>query len=71
MRNTQSSIKFGKKLRQERIKRGFSQERLAYKAGLNKNYIGMLERAENNVTLPRLEKIAKALGMKVRDLVDF
>ena len=71
MRKNQSSIKFGKKLRQERIKRDFSQERLAYKAGLNKNYIGMLERAENNVTLPRLEKIAKALGMKVRDLVEF
>ena len=71
MQKFQIAIKFGRKLREERRKRNLSQHRLAYKAGLNKHYIGMLERAECNVTLPRLNKIAKALGLKVRDLMDF
>jgi transcriptional regulator with XRE-family HTH domain len=47
-----------------------SQEKLAEKADLHPNYIGEIERAEKNVTLESLAKIAKALGVRVRDLVD-
>lgn len=61
-------IKFGKKVRDERIKLGFSQERLASRAGVHRTYIGMIERAEKNITLENIEKIAKALNIKLPDL---
>jgi len=64
-------IKFGKKVRQERIKRGFSQESFAEKVGVHRTYIGMVERAEKNITLININKIAKALGMKLADLFMF
>jgi transcriptional regulator with XRE-family HTH domain len=61
-------IKFGKKIRQERLKRALSQEDLAELAGLHRTYIGMIERAEKNLTLKNVEKIAKALKIPLRDL---
>jgi len=64
-------VKFGKKVREERIKRGYSQERLGELANVHRTYVGMIERAEKNITLTNIEKVAKALGLKVRDIVDF
>ncbi len=59
----------GEAIRAERIKAGLSQEQLAEKADLARNYIGNIERAEYKVTVEALTRIAKALGVKVRDLV--
>lgn len=67
--NKQLLIKFGKKVQEERIKRGISQERLGELAKVHRTYIGMIERAERNITLTSMEKIAKALKMDIRDLV--
>ena len=61
-------IKFGKKVREIRIKQNLSQEKLATKAGVHRTYIGMIERAEKNITLGNIEKIAKALGLSVKEL---
>jgi transcriptional regulator with XRE-family HTH domain len=47
-----------KRLRRER---GLSQEELADLAGLNRNYVGMVERRENAPTIDTLEALAKAL----------
>jgi len=47
-----------------------SQEKLAEKTGLNRNYVGEIERAEKNITLETLQKIAKALDVRVGDLLD-
>ena len=58
-------IKFGNKVRKERTKLGLSQERLAAKAGVHRTYIGMIERAEKNITLENIEKVAKALNLKL------
>jgi transcriptional regulator with XRE-family HTH domain len=58
----------GETIRAERIKAGLSQEQLAEKANLARNYIGNLERAEHRVTLETLARISKALNLKVRDL---
>ncbi|MBF0571336.1 MAG: helix-turn-helix transcriptional regulator [Candidatus Omnitrophica bacterium] len=55
-------IKFGRRIRQERLKIGMSQEKTAELADLHRNYIGLIERAEKNVTLLNVEKIAKALN---------
>lgn len=62
-------VKFGQKVREERIKRGFSQEVFAEKAGVHRTYIGMIERAEKNITLENIEKIAKAFKMKISELL--
>jgi len=47
-----------------------SQEELGRLAGLHRAYIGQIERAEKNVGLRNLEKIAVALGIDIRKLVD-
>ncbi len=60
---------FGQNVRKLRVEQGLSQEQLAYNAGLHRTYIGMIERAEKNITLCNIEKIAKALGVSVRDLI--
>ena len=69
--NKQNLIKFGKRVREERTKRDISQERLGELAHVHRTYIGMIERAEKNITLANMEKIAKALGMRVNSLIDF
>lgn len=62
-------IKFGNRVREERTKLGLSQEELAARAGVHRTYVGMIERAEKNITLENIEKFAKALGKKPDDLL--
>ncbi len=65
-------IKFGQKVRDERIKLHLSQEELAARAGVHRTYIGMIERAEKNITLENIQKVCKALNLKIGDFfVDF
>lgn len=61
-------IKFGKKIREERLKQGLSQEQLASKTGVHRTYIGMIERAEKNITLENIKKVADALGISIKNL---
>lgn len=61
--------KFGKRVRDERLQRGLSQEELAEKAELHRTYIGMIERGEKNITLINIEKIAKALAIAIDELL--
>lgn len=68
MDNKKILIKFGEKVRSLRKERGFSQEELSFRAELHRTYIGMIERAEKNITLVNIEKIAKALNVKIKDL---
>ena len=63
-------IAFGDKVRELRKEKGLSQEELSFKADLHRTYIGMIERAEKNITLTNIEKIAKALNVKVKELLD-
>jgi transcriptional regulator with XRE-family HTH domain len=60
--------KFGRKVREERLRQKLSQEELAEKAGVHRTYIGMIERAEKNITLTNVEKIAVALGVDISSL---
>ena len=69
--NKQILIKFGNRVREERDKRGISQERLGELAKVHRTYSGMIERAEKNITLTNMEKIARALGFKLKNLIDF
>jgi transcriptional regulator with XRE-family HTH domain len=64
------SIKFGEKVREIRISKGLSQEELAHIANVHRTYIGMIERAEKNITLVNIEKIAVALNVKIIELIN-
>ena len=63
------NVKFGERIREERLKRNLSQEELAARAGVHRTYIGMIERAEKNITLGNIEKLAKALGVPIEELL--
>ena len=58
----------GSNIRRYREKKGLSQEKLAFEADLHRAYIGQIERGEKNIGLQNLEKITKALGIKISDL---
>jgi transcriptional regulator with XRE-family HTH domain len=60
---------FGLELRELRKERGFSQESLADKADLHRNFIGLVERGQRNVTLTTLEGLAAALKVSVSELI--
>lgn len=62
-------VKFGNKVKEYRTQKGISQEKLAELASLHRTYIGMIERAEKNITLLNIEKIAKALKIEPKDLL--
>jgi transcriptional regulator with XRE-family HTH domain len=55
---------FGERVRQLRRKAAISQEELASLAGLDRSYIGGVERGERNVSLVNIHKIAKALKVR-------
>ena len=63
-------IQFGKRVRELRLTRNLSQEELGAHAGVHRTYIGMIERAEKNITLENIEKIAYALGVSISSLFE-
>ncbi|MFH1415863.1 MAG: helix-turn-helix transcriptional regulator [Elusimicrobiota bacterium] len=64
-------IKFGNRVREERLKKELSQEEFAHLAGVHRTYIGMIERAEKNITLLNIEKISKALKISISEIFMF
>lgn len=60
---------FGENVRKYRRLLNISQEELAHRANLHRTYIGMIERAEKNITLVNIEKIANALKVNIEDLL--
>ena len=63
-------ITFGKSVRKLRLSLGLSQEELAEKANLHRNYIGGIERGERNLGLINLVELARALSVKPAKLLD-
>ena len=63
------NVRVGFNIRRMREEKGISQEKLAGLADVHRAYMGQIERGEKNIGLVNLEKIAKALGVEVRDLV--
>ncbi len=59
----------GWNLRRLRVERGLSQERLALAAGIDRAYVGRVERGSENVTITTLEEMAVALALPVGDLL--
>lgn len=63
--------KIAKKIKDERTHRGWSQEKLAQKAGISLLTIGTIERLKNKPSVETLAQIADALDMKLCDLLNF
>jgi len=61
---------FARNVRSRRLALGLSQEVLAEAAGVHRTYVGMLERAEKNVTIYNIERIAIALDVSPALLLD-
>lgn len=64
-------LKLGKRIKEIRIKGGYSQEELASLAKLHRTYISDIERGGRNVSVENIEKIAKALKIEPSELLKF
>lgn len=62
--------RFGRRVRELRLSRGYSQEKFAAHCGLDRSYIGGIERGERNVALRNIDVIAGALGVKISELTE-
>lgn len=60
----------GKQLKEIRIEKGFSQEELSLRAGLDRSYISMVERGKRNPTLIVIFKICEVLNIEPKSLVE-
>ncbi|MFC1983992.1 helix-turn-helix domain-containing protein [Chloroflexota bacterium] len=62
---------FGKRLRELRLARGLSQEKLAFNSRMHRTYLGSVERGERNPSLKNIAAIAEALGVSLSQLFSF
>lgn len=60
---------FGQVLRALRKRQGLSQEQLGYEAGVERNYISLLELGRNSASVKTIFKLARALGVSVTEFV--
>jgi transcriptional regulator with XRE-family HTH domain len=63
-------VRFGARVRELRLSKGYSQESFAAKCGLDRTYIGGIERGERNLALRNIESIANALDISLSDLMN-
>ena len=59
------------RLKNLRIQKCLTQEELAFEAGVDRSYIGQIERCEKNVTVVTLQKIAKSFDLDLLEFLDF
>lgn len=59
---------FGDRVRSIRFERGLTQEQLAFRAGLDRSYVGGVERGQRNVSLINIHRIAEALDVELAAL---
>lgn len=65
-----SAKKLGNNIKRIRLKKGMSQGDICRKLGVDRSYISNVESGNKNPTLSTIEKIAKALAVKVKDLLE-
>jgi len=61
-------IAFGNKIRELRIQKNWSQEKLAEETDFHRTYIGMIERGERNLSLLNIQKFAQAFDLPIEEL---
>lgn len=62
-------LPFGAALRRLRRAAGMSQEQLGLEAGVQRNFISLIETGQNQPTINTITRLARALGMKASELV--
>jgi transcriptional regulator with XRE-family HTH domain len=70
VQDVQIQKQFGQRVRELRKQKALSQEALALACDLDRTYIGGVERGERNISLLNIHKIAEALGVPAKDLLD-
>jgi transcriptional regulator with XRE-family HTH domain len=68
-RKTSLQIDFGKIVRAARLEKGLSQEELADLSDLHFTYVSSVERGERNISIENIARLAKALGLQLKDLM--
>ena len=63
-------LTFARNIRLVRIHAGISQERMAAEAGLDRAFVGTLERGQRNISIDNIELIARAIGLPAHELLD-
>lgn len=71
MNNSEHLRRIGASIKKYRLSKGLSQTQLAYLCDFERQNMYSIEAGKKNVTIETLLKIAKALNVKVRDLIDF
>lgn len=62
---------FGNRIKQLRIQKEYSQEKLSFLTGFHRTYIGMIERGERNISLSNIAVFAKVFEISISELSDF
>ncbi|CAM3679984.1 helix-turn-helix domain-containing protein [Flavobacterium saliperosum] len=62
---------FGDRIKQLRLEKGISQEKLSFLTGFHRTYIGMIERGERNISLTNMAIFAKIFEVNLSELLDF
>ena len=60
---------FGQRLKEIRLSQHISQEELAFRSGLHRNYVSSVERGERNIAIINIQKLANALGVSIKELI--
>jgi transcriptional regulator with XRE-family HTH domain len=61
---------FGDRIKQLRLQKNISQERLSFSTGFHRTYIGMIERGERNISLSNMAVFAKVFEISISELLD-
>jgi transcriptional regulator with XRE-family HTH domain len=69
-KRTDIPVRFGQRVRELRKEQGYCQEGFAAACGLDRTYMGGIERGKRNLALRNIEKIAETLGMSIAELME-
>ena len=69
-KNQDILCRFGARIRELRKKQGYSQEGFAAECGLDRTYMGGIERGERNLALKNIERLAQTLEMSLSELFE-
>ena len=63
------ALRFGKRLRDRRLRQGLSQVEMAHRFGIDRGHISEMEKGKKNVCLPMLDVLSKGFGITIAELM--
>ena len=70
MKNEFLLKEFGERVKQLRLQKNISQEKLSFLTGFHRTYIGMIERGERNISISNMAVFAKVFELNISELID-